>query len=35
VVEVIYRTVPTFRLAVARDELSVESLDEGAEDAAA
>ena len=37
VVEVIYRTVPTFRLAVPRDELSVESLDEGeeAEDVAA
>ena len=33
VVEVIYRTVPTFRLAVAREELSVESLDEGGEDA--
>ena len=35
VVEVIYRTVPTFRLAVEREELSVESLDESAEDAAA
>jgi hypothetical protein len=28
VVEVIYRTVPTFRLAVARDEFDVEDIDE-------
>ena len=28
VVEVVYRTVPTFRLAVARDEFEVEDIDE-------